>query len=177
MDEDAVDAGRFEALLRRARTVTGDPRATARLLGEAVELWRGTEGFADHADEGFVRAEARRLEEQRLTALEELAEARLALGEHALVAAELSEPVAAHPLRERLRAAHVRALYLQGRQDEALAGLGEVRDRLRDDLGINPGPELSALRSSRRSVVGPQFTASCLVAGTGASHLLACMDN
>ncbi|MEV5551387.1 BTAD domain-containing putative transcriptional regulator [Streptomyces sp. NPDC052309] len=148
VDEDAVDAGRFEALLRRARTVAGDPRATARLLGEAVELWRGTAAFADHADEGFVRAEARRLEEQRLTALEELAEARLALGEHALVAAELSEPVAAHPLRERLRAAHVRALYLQGRQDEALAGLDEVRERLRDDLGIDPGPELSALRQA-----------------------------
>lgn len=144
VDEDAVDAGRFEALLRRARTVTGDPRGTVRLLGEAVELWRGT-AFADHADEGFVRPEALRLEEQRLTALEEFAEARLALGEHASLADELGELVAAHPLRERLRAAHVRALYLAGRQNEALASLGEVRDRLRDDLGIDPGPELAAL--------------------------------
>ncbi|GAB2853417.1 BTAD domain-containing putative transcriptional regulator [Streptomyces deserti] len=146
--DDAVDAGCFETLLRRARAVTGDPRATARLLGEALELWRGTEAFADHADEEFVRAEARRLEEQRLVALEELAEARLALGEHTVLAAELGELVAAHPLRERLRAAQVRALYLAGRQDEALASLGEVRDRLRDDLGLDPGAELAELQEA-----------------------------
>ncbi|MET9990601.1 BTAD domain-containing putative transcriptional regulator [Streptomyces mutabilis] len=140
--DDAVDAGRFEALLRHARTLAGDPHAKARLLGEATGLWRGVTAFADHADEEFVRVEARRLEEQRLTALEELAEVRLELGEHALLAGELGELVVAHPLRERLRSAHVRALYLAGRQDEALASLGELRERLRDDLGLDPGRDL-----------------------------------
>ncbi|MGN9843604.1 BTAD domain-containing putative transcriptional regulator [Nonomuraea sp. H19] len=148
VDDDAVDAGRFEALLRRAQAVTGDPRAKARLLGAAAGLWRGATAFAGHADEEFVRAEARRLEEQRLAALEELAEARLELGEHTLLAGELSELVAAHPLRERLRAAHVRALYLAGRQDEALASLGELRDRLRDDLGLDPGRALAELHEA-----------------------------
>ncbi|MFH8369943.1 BTAD domain-containing putative transcriptional regulator [Streptomyces sp. NPDC018031] len=148
VDDDAVDAGRFAELLRRARAVTGDPRARARLLDAAAGLWRGATAFADHADEEFARAEARRLEEQRLAALEELAEARLELGEHAPLAAELGELVAAHPLRERLRSAHVRALYLAGRQDEALASLGELRDRLRDDLGIDPGRELTGLHEA-----------------------------
>jgi predicted ATPase/DNA-binding SARP family transcriptional activator len=148
VDDDAVDAGRFEALLRRARTVTGDSRAKARLLGEAVGLWRAASAFADHADEEFVRAEARRLEERRLAAFEELAEARLELGEHAVLAGELGELVAAHPLRERLRSAHARALYLAGRQDEALASLNEVRHRLRDDLGVDPGRELAELHEA-----------------------------
>ncbi len=146
--DNAVDAERFEALLRRALTVTGDPRAKVRLLGEAVGLWRGPSAFSDHADDEYVRAEARRLEEQRLVALEELAAARLELGEHALVASELDELVATHPLRERLRAVHVRALYLAGRQGEALAEVEEVRRRLRDDLGLDPGRELADLHEA-----------------------------
>ena len=108
----------------------------------------GPTAFADHADAEFVRAEAGRLGERRLAALEELAEARLELGEHTLLAAELGELVAAHPLRERLRSVHVRALYLAGRQDEALASLGELRDRLRDDLGLDPGRELAELHEA-----------------------------
>ncbi|MCX5197370.1 tetratricopeptide repeat protein [Streptomyces sp. NBC_00249] len=148
VDRDAVDAGRFEALLMRARTLTGDPRAQAGVLTEALGLWRGPSAFADCADEQFVRSEARRLEEQRLVALEELAEARLALGEHGLLAGELGELVAAHPLHEGLRSAHVRALYRSGRQDAALASLGELRDRLRDDLGLDPGRELAELHQA-----------------------------
>ncbi|CAL9405997.1 hypothetical protein SUDANB58_01545 [Streptomyces sp. enrichment culture] len=148
VDDDAVDAGRFEALLERARAAAGDPRAKARLLAEATGLWRGAEAFAGHADEEFARAEAGRLGQRRLAALEELAEARLALGDHTALAAELGGLVAAHPLRERLRAAHVRALYLAGRQDEALASLDEVRTRLRDDLGVDPGRELTDLHAA-----------------------------
>ncbi|WP_049569675.1 BTAD domain-containing putative transcriptional regulator [Nonomuraea sp. SBT364] len=147
-DDDAVDAGRFETLLRRAGQATGDPRARARLLGEAAALWRGAAAYADHADEEFARTEAGRLGEQRLVALEELAGARLELGEHALVAAELGGLVAAHPLRERLRHAHARALYLAGRQDEALASLADLRERLRDDLGLDPGPDLAHLHEA-----------------------------
>ncbi|MFB7355732.1 BTAD domain-containing putative transcriptional regulator [Streptomyces gardneri] len=148
VDDDAVDAGRFEGLLTRARMLTADPRAKAGLLTEALALWRGPSAFADFADEPFVRAEARRLEEQRLVALEELAEARLELGEHGPLAGELGELVAAHPLHEGLRSVHVRALYRSGRQDAALASLGELRDRLRDDLGLDPGRELAELHQA-----------------------------
>ncbi|WP_433331683.1 BTAD domain-containing putative transcriptional regulator [Spirillospora sp. CA-294931] len=137
-----VDADRFQDLLERAGRQDGDPRAKAALLREALGLWRGP-AYADF--EEFTRDEARRLEERRLVALEDLAETRLELGEHGVLAGELAALVDAHPLRERLRAVHVRALYRAGRQGEALAGLAELRDRLRDELGVDPGPELAAL--------------------------------
>ncbi|MFE1268048.1 BTAD domain-containing putative transcriptional regulator [Streptomyces sp. NPDC058758] len=139
----SVDADRFRTLAERART-EADPAARAALLGEALAEWRGPV-LADFADEGFARATAARLDEQRLSALEERAEARLALGLHAEVADELGVPVALHPLRERLRAVHLRALYLAGRQSEALTGYEEVRTRLAEELGVDPGPELAAL--------------------------------
>ncbi|WP_310708702.1 BTAD domain-containing putative transcriptional regulator [Nonomuraea sp. 3-1Str] len=141
-----VDADRFEALLDRARRGGGIPERRA-LLTEALALWRGP-AYAGHGDEEFVRAEAARLEEQRLVALEELAETRLALGEHGPLAADLAGLVAEHPLRERLRAAQVRALYGAGRQGEALAGYADLRTRLADELGIDPGPELVTLHQA-----------------------------
>lgn len=135
-----VDALEFAALLDRARA-SEDLTARAGLLAEALALWRGP-AFADFLDEGFARAAATRLEERRLTAMEERAEVRLALGEHGGLADELGEVVAGHPLRERLRAAHLRALYRAGRQHEALAAYTELRERLADELGLSPGPEL-----------------------------------
>ncbi|WP_226900355.1 BTAD domain-containing putative transcriptional regulator [Nonomuraea phyllanthi] len=141
-----VDAARFVALLDRARAAA-DSRAKAGLLGDALALWRGP-AYADFGDEEFVRTAATRLEEQRLTALEERAEIRLELGEHTPLADELGELVAAHPLRERLRAAHLRALYRSGRQAEALAGYDDLRHRLADELGLDPGPELATLHQA-----------------------------
>ncbi|WP_246212864.1 AfsR/SARP family transcriptional regulator [Streptomyces abyssomicinicus] len=141
-----VDALRFGALLDQAHAAT-DPQAKAELLEGALALWRGP-AYADFADETFARTAAVRLEEQRLTALEERAEVRLELGEHSLVADELGELVAAHPLRERLRAAHLRALYQSGRQAQALAGYDELRHRLAEELGLDPGPELAALHQA-----------------------------
>ncbi|MER6913191.1 BTAD domain-containing putative transcriptional regulator [Streptomyces sp. NPDC000594] len=140
---DAVDAGRFGELTARARA-TADPRARAALLADALALWRGP-AYADFADEEFTRTAAARLEEQRLTALEDQAEARLDLGEHALVADELGDLVTRHPLRERLRTARIRALYLAGRQSEALQGYEELRALLADQLGVDPGPGPAAL--------------------------------
>ncbi|MFI0409219.1 BTAD domain-containing putative transcriptional regulator [Actinomadura sp. 3N508] len=141
-----VDAARFAELLHRARMAT-DARVKAGLLSDALALWRGP-AYADFRDEVFVRNAATRLEEQRLTAVEEQAEVRLELGEHSLLADELGEQVAAHPLRERLRAVHLRALYQSGRQTEALAGYDELRQRLADELGLDPGPELAALHQA-----------------------------
>ncbi|MFI6293918.1 BTAD domain-containing putative transcriptional regulator [Nonomuraea sp. NPDC050790] len=135
-----VDALAFARLLTRARAEP-DPRTRAALLSDALSLWRGP-AYADFRDEEFARTAAARLDEQRLTALEEHAEVRLSLGEHTRLADELSEPVAEHPLRERLRAVHLRALYRSGRQTEALAGYTALRERLDSELGVDPGPEL-----------------------------------
>ncbi|GIF01449.1 BTAD domain-containing putative transcriptional regulator [Paractinoplanes rishiriensis] len=132
---DDVDADRFATLAE----TTGVDR-----LGAALALWRG-QAYADVADEEFARAEATRLAEQRLVVQERLAGARLARGEHDLVAAELAELVELHPLREGLRALHIRALYAAGRQAEALESYAGLRERLADELGLDPGPELAAL--------------------------------
>ncbi|WP_432062820.1 AfsR/SARP family transcriptional regulator [Streptomyces sp. S1] len=140
---DAVDATRFRTLTARARAEAA-PRARAALLTDALALWRGP-AYADFPDAAFSRAAAAALEEERLAAVEDLAEARLDLGAHDAVAAELAESVARHPLRERLRAAHVRALYGAGRPTEALGSYEELRTRLADDLGLDPGPALTAL--------------------------------
>ncbi|MFH8371045.1 BTAD domain-containing putative transcriptional regulator [Streptomyces sp. NPDC018031] len=143
---DDVDAGRFRSLVAGAR-LADDPRARAALLTEALGLWRGP-AYADFADEGFVKAAAQRLAEQRLAVVEEQAEARLECGDHTLLTGELADLVARHPLRERLRAVQMRALYLTGRQSEALASYGELRERLADELGLDPGPELAALHDA-----------------------------
>ncbi|MEV7247447.1 AfsR/SARP family transcriptional regulator [Streptomyces cyaneofuscatus] len=143
---DAVDAVRFRALVTRARPVQ-DPRARAALLTEALELWRGP-AYADFADAPFVRAAAQRLAEQRLSVLEEQAQARLEAGDHALLAGELADLVALHPLRERLVGVRMRALYATGRQSEALASYEDLRARLAGELGIDPSPELAALHGA-----------------------------
>ncbi|MEV0438038.1 BTAD domain-containing putative transcriptional regulator [Streptomyces spectabilis] len=145
--EGATDAARFETLTARAyRTDTG-PAEQASLLTGALALWRGP-AYADFPDADFARAVAARLEEQRRTAQETLAEARLVLGEHALLADDLTDLVAREPLRERLRAAHMRALYRAGRPSEALAAYQDLRTRLADELGTDPGPELAALHEA-----------------------------
>ncbi|MFI6906625.1 BTAD domain-containing putative transcriptional regulator [Nonomuraea sp. NPDC050394] len=140
-----VDTGRFQALLSEART--GGPEARAALLADALALWRGP-ALIDFADEEFARPEIARLEELRLTALEDHAETRLELGEHALLADELGDLVGRHPLRERLRAAHMRALYRAGRQKEALDSFRDLRVLLDEELGLEPGPELAGLHQA-----------------------------
>ncbi|MET9777812.1 BTAD domain-containing putative transcriptional regulator [Streptomyces sp. NPDC006367] len=144
--EGALDADRFAALAARARTER-DARARAGLLTDALALWRGP-AFADFAEEAFTRAAVNRLEEERITVLEDRAEARLENGEHAGLVGELTELVERYPLRERLRAVQLRALYGAGRQSEALAGYEELRARLADELGLDPSPELAALQQA-----------------------------
>jgi predicted ATPase/DNA-binding SARP family transcriptional activator len=142
--EDAdVDAVRFAALVARARSVE-DPYAKAGLLTEALTLWRGP-AYAEFRDEPFARHAALALDELRMTALEEQAEVRLDTGDHAVLADELAPLVAEHPLRERLRATHLKALYRSGRQGEALALYDQLRNALADQLGLDPSPDLAAL--------------------------------
>ncbi|WP_420159379.1 BTAD domain-containing putative transcriptional regulator [Nocardiopsis sp. CNT-189] len=156
VDAGAVDSGRFAALAEQARA-TADPRRRAALFAEAIGLWRG-DAFDGFADERFAQAAAARLEEQRLLVWEEYAETRLELGEHDLLAGELADLARRHPLRERLRAAHLRALYGAGRASEALDAFQETRHRLNEDLGLDPGPELAGLqrRILRQELPGPR---------------------
>jgi predicted ATPase/DNA-binding SARP family transcriptional activator len=143
VDGDALDEYQFAALVERARAAK-DPRHRVELLADALGLWRGPP-LADFADALFAQPAIARLQEQRLAAIEEQAEARLALGEHSMLAGELSEMVARHPLRERLRGLHMLALYRSGRQAEAVHSYIELRGRLADDLGLDPGPSVAAL--------------------------------
>ncbi|MEU5876102.1 BTAD domain-containing putative transcriptional regulator [Spirillospora sp. NPDC047279] len=143
---DGLDAARFAALVAGARAAA-DPGAAADMLAVGLELWRGG-ALADLADEEFARAGIAQLEERRLTAFENWAEARLEAGDDGSLVGELGDLVARHPLRERLRAAFMRALYRAGRQSEALETFGELRDRLRDELGLDPGPDVTALHQA-----------------------------
>ncbi|MFD9943670.1 BTAD domain-containing putative transcriptional regulator [Nonomuraea sp. NPDC059023] len=139
LDPAELDAVRFERLLTRARA-EGSPETAAATYGEALALWRGEAYAGLHA----VSCEAARLEELRLAAAEERAEKLLALDRPAEAAAELAPLVAAQPLRERLRAAHLLALHRSGRRAEALSSYREGRSRLVAELGVEPGRHLRA---------------------------------
>ncbi|HET7760085.1 MAG TPA: AfsR/SARP family transcriptional regulator [Gaiellaceae bacterium] len=146
-----IDLARFEELLADAAEAISrsDPASAAAFLKDALALWRG-EALGDLRDEEFFVPQARRLEELRLTAHERLAEAELALGRHAEVAAELERLVALHPLRESLRALQMLALYRSGRQAEALEVFRRARAELVERFGIEPG---SALRAAERAIL------------------------
>ncbi|HZS25479.1 MAG TPA: BTAD domain-containing putative transcriptional regulator [Gaiellaceae bacterium] len=145
---DAVDAVRFERLLRDGRVALerDDAAGAAELLGSALALWRGA-ALEDVAEYGRLAAEARRLDELRLACLEERFEAELALGRHGELVPELRALVEREPLRERLRRQLVLALYHSGRQADALAEHREARRAL-DALGIVPGAELRELETA-----------------------------
>ncbi|MEU3630775.1 BTAD domain-containing putative transcriptional regulator [Streptomyces fradiae] len=143
---DSVDALRFQELAERARAHR-EPAVKGDLFADALALWRGP-AYADVAESLFAREEIARLEELRLSVVEDQAEVRLTLGEHTALAAELGELVARHPLRERLRMAHMRALYRAGRQGDALWSFQELRRRLAEELGASPGPAISALHEA-----------------------------
>src|SRR5215211_4030538 len=141
------DLDRFEELLSRGRALApDDPKAAAELLREALALWRGPP-LADFTYEDFAREEIGRLEELRLSALEERIEADLALGRHPDLVAELRRLVGEHPLRERLRGQLMLALYRSGRQAEALDVYREARRALLAEHGLEPGAALRELEA------------------------------
>ena len=137
---DQVDLLRFERLVAEARRA--EPADASRLLRDALALWRGPP-LAEF-DEPFAKAEAGRLEDLRLAALEERLEADLALGLHAELVGELESLVAEQPHRERLRALLLLALYRCDRQAEALAAYRDARTAL-GELGLEPSARLRAL--------------------------------
>ncbi|MGY1618755.1 BTAD domain-containing putative transcriptional regulator [Geodermatophilus sp. SYSU D00691] len=140
-----VDARRFADLVRRARGATG--AAAEALFDEALALWRG-EPYAGLTESSpSLAAEAVRLTELRLTALEELWELRLGRDDRT-AAAELEQLVRLHPSRERLWGLLALAQYRAARQADALETLRRARAHLADELGIDPGPALRDLEAA-----------------------------
>jgi predicted ATPase/DNA-binding SARP family transcriptional activator len=144
VDPESVDLLRFERLVGEARRA--EPGRAARLLAEALALWRGP-ALAEF-DEPFARPEARRLDELRLAALEARISADLALGRHGTVVPELETLVGERPLRESLRELLMLALYRAGRQADALAVYRETRTLLVEELGLEPGQSLQKLEQA-----------------------------
>jgi DNA-binding SARP family transcriptional activator len=140
-----VDVNRVQALLDEARDAGSAERATK--FREALALWRGPP-LAEFAFEAFAQGEIARLEELRLTVLEERIEADIEAGRAGEVVGELEALVGEHPLRERFREQLMLALYRSGRQAEALDAFQEGRRVLVEELGIDPSPRLQQLHAS-----------------------------
>ncbi|MFF7172613.1 AfsR/SARP family transcriptional regulator [Streptomyces pseudovenezuelae] len=149
LDASQVDARRFEDLLTSARTRAAEARAdeAAELLSEALGLWRGQEAL-EGLGQSFARIEAARLAELRLVAQEESFGLQLELGRADRTIAPLLAHVAAHPLRERPRGQLMTALFRTGRVSDALRAYQEGREVLREELGIDAGPQLRALHKA-----------------------------
>ncbi|MBF9134428.1 AfsR/SARP family transcriptional regulator, partial [Plantactinospora sp. S1510] len=141
----AVDVSRFEQLVGTGRALLrSDPPGAATALADALDLWRGP-ALADVADAAFARGPAARLDELRLSAVEQRIDARLASGEAAALVPELHALVRAHPVRERFAGQLIRALRAANRPAEALAAYAWLRSTLAETLGTEPAPELAAL--------------------------------
>ncbi|TMD96487.1 MAG: FHA domain-containing protein [Chloroflexi bacterium] len=145
VDAEEVDVLRFERLVDEARqTLSRDPEGASARLRQALALRRGPT-LADVVLLGPARGQVTRFEELHLAALEDRIQADLRLGRHGALVGELGAMVAAHPLRERLRAQLMLALYRCGRQAEALEAYQAARRLLSEELGIDPGTELQQL--------------------------------
>lgn len=142
----AIDALRFQELTSRARRRSGrgEAAAAAEDLAEAIGLWRGA-ALVDVVDAGYLAAQATRLNMARLDALEDLAEAELAIGRPADALARMEVHVEENPLRERGWGLLMVALYRLGRQAAALGAFQQVRAILGDELGLEPSPQLSEI--------------------------------
>ncbi|MBF6511034.1 AAA family ATPase [Nocardia farcinica] len=147
VDPDDVDTNRFARLAADGRRLLRDGQvdAAAAALREALALWRGG-ALADFPDAPFAEAQVARLDELRLTALEDRVEADLRAGHQVDLVPELQGLCARYPLRERLTSLRIRALYACGRQPDALAVFEALRRRLDDEFGVEPSQELKDLQ-------------------------------
>ena len=146
----SIDLHRFGRLVasaaeRLARQSPGEAEAALFELRSALELWRG-EPLQDVLHEQFATAAVDRLGELHAAAKEHDIDARLQLGRHEEAVQLLRPLIVEHPLRERLRAQLVLALYRSGRQADALRAFGATRELLVEELGVEPGPELKRLQ-------------------------------
>lgn len=169
LEPGGLDAGRFEQLLGEAREAlrADAPAAAAALLRQALQCWRGG-AYGEFAGELFAAADADRLENLRRDAVEDRVEADLALGRHADVLSEVRALAAADPLRERLQALAMVALYRAGLQAEALGVYRVARDALVDELGVEPG---ATLRDVHRRVLAQDASLAEPTIGPAAATL------
>jgi DNA-binding SARP family transcriptional activator len=154
---ESIDIFRFEAAWRRGLDALGadDPTTAIGLITEALAEWRG-DALQDFSFEDFASADAARLAEMRLHALEDLAEAKLRGGKNSsLLVSELEPIVRVNPTRERLRGALMLALYRSGRHADALAAYREFRALLAAELGLEPSP---GLRNLERRILNHEPT-------------------
>jgi DNA-binding SARP family transcriptional activator len=165
LDADQLDLDEFQAMLSQARAyrAAGDPGGAARAYTAALALWGGPP-FAGIPGPR-AGAERTRLAELHLAAVEDQADVMLELGGHGELTGELGALAAEHPLRERIRALQMTALYRCGRQAEALAVYTDTRKLLAEELGIDPGPELQRLH--QRVLAGDPMLAKHARPGTG----------
>ncbi|PZG02533.1 AfsR/SARP family transcriptional regulator [Micromonospora deserti] len=143
---DRIDIGQCERLLKRAHAdlAAGLPAAAAEGFEAALALWRGAP-LADVRPTPMVMAEVARLEETRIAAIEARIGAELELGRHGMLLPQLKVLVGQHPLRERLHAHLMTALYRDGQQAVALGAYRDLRRLLVDELGIEPSESLRDL--------------------------------
>jgi DNA-binding SARP family transcriptional activator len=139
--ETAVDLQRFRRLAERGRTGASD--AAGDLFEQALGLWRG-DALAD-LDTPWAADVRHSLEAERFAVRLDRNDARLRMGRHTELLADLAALVAANPLDERVAGQHITALYRSGRQADALAAYDRIRRRLADELGVDPGPVLQQL--------------------------------
>jgi DNA-binding SARP family transcriptional activator len=146
LEADELDRDRFERLVAEGRAALeeGDHAEALEQLRRALGLWRGAP-LSDLSYEAFAQDEIKRLEELHIGVFEDRIEAELALGRHDELVPELEGLVTRHPLRERLRAQLMLALYRAGRQAEALEAYRSARRTLLAELGIEPGRALREL--------------------------------
>lgn len=143
VEADELDASRFEQLATEGRAALArhDTDQAIAHLRKALSMWRGA-ALTEFADEAFAREEAVRLDELRLTTLEQRLWAELELDGDGNVVEELQALVAQHPFRESFWEQLMLALYRSGRQAEALRTYQRARASLAEELGIEPGPAL-----------------------------------
>jgi predicted ATPase/DNA-binding SARP family transcriptional activator len=146
LDLNRLDSHRFERLSAEGKheIASGHPDRAAAAFEAALSLWRGSP-LADLASLPWAQGEIARLEDMRMAAIEDLNEAKLALGHHSELVGQLEAAIAEHPYRERLRAQLMLALYRCERQADALQAYQNARSTLVEDLGIEPGEPLREL--------------------------------
>ena len=149
LELEEVDAHRFEGLVDdgRGELGAGHPDRALDALERALALWRGAP-LVDLAYEPFAQAEIARLEDLRVTAIEESIEAKLALGRQGEVIGQLEQLVEEHPYREHMHAQLMLALYRADRQADALQAYQNARRQLVEELGIEPGARLRELEAA-----------------------------
>jgi DNA-binding SARP family transcriptional activator len=149
VEPEGLDASRMRVLIADAQELVakGEPKSAAERFQEALALWRGPT-LAGLQLESRGRDEVAQLDELRLTALMDRIDCDLALGRHERALGELGVLVPEHPLRERLRAQQMLALYRAGRQADALEAYAEARRTLVDDLGIEPSEALQRIQQA-----------------------------